>query len=145
MTTSKPVATNADSIFSAPISKLSAPIYSKINNVSSVYSEVAGESLIDASDNLEVSFPIPDGHVPSEIEKCFSCGYRVVFVFNNGDIYITEKIEYEGKTVYEMTKLDGLSKIYTSEDVKEIVSSDSLFDNYIYLLMGDGYLYAYEV
>lgn len=144
--TKTPYITNVDKIFaSADVgNNLPLPIYSKIGDSTNLYSGSPGNDIFDTSDNLEISFQIPDNHTTKEIKDIFQISDYLVFVFNNGDVYITDEIEKEDKDNYEMKKLDDITKLNNEGKVIDMAGS-SVMDNNLYLLMDDGKLYYKEI
>ena len=146
MATKAPIITNVDKIYQIPNvgTNLTLPIYSKIGDETAVYSGAPGASLMDTSDNFEISFTMPDGHKASEIKDIFQVSGSLIFVFENGDTYITDEIEEEDKNIYEMTKLEAISELNSEGKIVDMAGSEIFNDN-IYILMDNGKLYYSEV
>lgn len=140
--TSEPIASGVELIIApSDISTyLTTPLYSKMGDNTALYSEVSGASLIDTSDNFEVTFVLPDDHTPSEVADVFRVSDKLVFVFSNGDTYFTDDIEKDGQSAYEMTKLEEVSKLNADGTILDMAGA-STFDNNLYILMSDGKLY----
>lgn len=147
MSTGEPILTNVDTVYASSnvTTYTTAPIYSKVGDETTVYSMVPGASLAKSEDNLEISFPMPDGHLHSEIKNIFESYGTLVFVFSNGDTYITDEIEDDKQAEYQMTKLDEISKLNADGKVVDMVGVGSVFDKYIYLLTDTNELYAYII
>lgn len=148
METSTPLITNVNKILmpSNPSTDVSLPIYSKIGDELKVYSGTMGKSLTDFSDDFEISFIMPDSHRASEIKEILNCSNSLVFVFNNGDTYITDEIDRkkENHTTYEMRKLETISKLNSEGKILDMEGCTGFFDK-IYLLMNDKKLYYMDV
>lgn len=146
METSSPIASNVENVFASAdvVSNLVAPIYSKAGDDTYVYSWVRGADLVDAADNFEISFALPEGHASGEINNIFRVSDKLVFVFENGDVYRTEDIQKEERTTYELEKLDDISKLNSDGSVIDMAGASVMDDN-IYLLMSDGKLYHKKI
>lgn len=146
MTTAEPIATNVENIYAIVINTTytTVPVHSKSGDDNAVYAAAPGNSKASLDDNFEISFTMPDGHKPSEIKNIFECGSSIVFVFDNGDTYITDEIEETERVTYEMTKLEEISELISAGKVIDMVGGSSL-ENMIYLLMDTNELYYYEV
>ena len=147
MTTAEPVITNIDELYvsSYMATYMATPIYSKVGDETTVYSMAPGASLSESEDNLEISFLMPDGHVPSEIKEVSESYGMLIFVFSNGDTYITNEIEDDKQTEYQMTRLDEISELNADGKVIDMVGGGSVLEKYIYLLTDTNELYAYIV
>lgn len=147
MTTSKPILMNVENIYASSYvtAYTTVPIYSKVGDETGVYSAAPGEDLSDGEDNLEIAFPMPDGHKPAEIKDIFDCNGSLVFVFDNGDTYLTDEIEKTERVTYEMTKLEEISKLNSEGKIINMVGGTSIREDYIYILMDTNELYCYIV
>lgn len=121
------------------------PVYTKIDDEGAVYSGLPSELTYGGGDGLEISFKMPDGHKPNEIEDIFSLLNNIMFfVFDNGDVYVVNDITmYEPKETYEMKKVDDISRLNKDGKIIQMVGVDG-FSN-IYLLMDDNKLYYKEI
>lgn len=146
METSNPIASNVENVLSPSDvgNNLTLPVYSKIGDTSALYSEVPGADLIDTSDNLEISFVLPDGHTAAEVKDIIQVSDKLVFIFNNGDTYYTDDIQDEEQTSYEMNKLDDISSLNSEGSILDMAGATAMDDN-IYILMKDGKLYYKEL
>lgn len=146
METSSPIASNVENVLSPSDvgNNLTLPVYSKIGDTSALYSEVPGADLIDTSDNLEISFVLPDGHTAAEVKDIIQVSDKLVFIFNNGDTYYTDDIQDEEQTSYEMNKLDDISSLNSEGSILDMAGATAMDDN-IYILMKDGKLYYKEL
>lgn len=146
METSSPIASNVENVLSPSDvgNNLTLPVYSKIGDTSALYSEVPGADLIDTSDNLEISFVLPDGHTAAEVKDIIQVSDKLVFIFNNGDTYYTDDIQDEEQTSYEMSKLDDISSLNSEGSILDMAGATMMDDN-IYILMKDGKLYYKEL
>ena len=104
----------------------------------------SGEDLTDASDNFEITFALPDGHTPDEVSDIIPVSERLVFVFENGDVYSIDEIEKSGTVSYLMTKLEDVSELNSNGSIWDMAGSSVMDDN-LYLLMSDGSLYYREL
>ena len=150
MNTSKPMLTDVKTVY-APAGlamELTSPVYSKIGGSDTVvYSTVMGEKITTRDDEVEVSFILPDGHNAEEIETIFDVKDKLVYVFHNGDTYITDEISSTDEKAYELRKLENISNLMKDGKVVEITGTTTsiLVGENIYILMNDGVLYYYEV
>ena len=146
METSSPIASNVENVLSPSDvgNNLTLPVYSKIGDTSALYSEVPGADLIYTSDNLEISFVLPDGHTAAEVKDIIQVSDKLVFIFNNGDTYYTDDIQDEEQTSYEMNKLDDISSLNSEGSILDMAGATAMDDN-IYILMKDGKLYYKEL
>lgn len=139
--TSKPIITNVDTIFQTDEVNynLTVPLYSKIGDENAIYSKVRGANSFDESDDLDISFNMPEGHKPSEIKEIFRHDDKIVFVFENEEVFITDEIEKEGKSIYEMTQLDNISEFGDDGKIVNMASKANFHD--LYILKDNGKLY----
>ena len=146
MTTARPLISNVNKIFASSglSTYLTVPIYSKSGDSTVLYSAASGEDLTDASDNFEITFALPDGHTPDEVSDIIPVSERLVFVFENGDVYSIDEIEKSGTVSYLMTKLEDVSELNSSGSIWDMAGSSVMDDN-LYLLMNDGSLYYREL
>lgn len=147
MSTSKSMAKDVDTIYaqSYVTTYTTTPVYSKVDDEKAVYSVAPGASIVSAEDNIEIAFPMPDNHVPSEIKDIFNSYGALVFVFDNGDTYITEDIEKTGTTEYKMTKLEEVSEMNADGKIVDMTGGGSALEKYVYLLTDTNELYAYII
>ena len=146
MTSATPLVTNAAAVY-APAdagANLTLPVYSKVDDETALYSAAPGADILDASDNFEIAFILPDGCKPADVNDVFRVSDRLVFAFENGDVYYTDEIEDEGVTSYELTKLEDVSRLNAGGDVLDMAGASVLDDN-LYLLMSDGCIYCREL
>lgn len=144
-TSKTPYLTNVDKIYaSADVgNNLSRPIYSKIGEQEVLYSYVPGSDILDSSDDLEISFQLPDGHKASEIKDIFQVSDYLVFVIDN-NVYITDEIQAKSRNTYDMKKLEDISKLNNTGKIVDMAGASTLNNN-IYVLMDDGKIYYQEI
>ncbi len=144
-TSKTPYLTNVDKIYaSADVgNNLSRPIYSKIGEQEVLYSYVPGSDILDSSDDLEISFQLPDGHKASEIKDIFQVSDYLVFVIDN-NVYITDEIQAKSRNTYAMKKLEDISKLNNTGKIVDMAGASTLNNN-IYVLMDDGKIYYQEI
>lgn len=147
MSTSKPIAENVDTVYAQSYitTYATTPIYSKVDDDKAVYSVVPGASIVSSDDNVEVAFTMPDSHVPSEIKDIFDSYGALVFVFDNGDTYITEDVEKTGTTEYTMTKLEEVSEMNADGKIVDMTGGGSIMEKYVYMLTDTNELYVYII
>ena len=79
-----------------------------------------------------------------EIADIFRVSDKLVFVFDNGDTYVTDDIEKKDRASYEMTLLDDVSQLKANGSVQDMAGASVMDDN-LYLLMSDGFLFHVTV
>lgn len=147
MTTSDPIAANVESIYGVASSTTNTvPIHSKAGDENAVYAASHGRSMASNDDDFEITFMMPDGHKPDEIKDIFEANSSIVFVFENGDTYITDEIEEIERDTYEMKKLEEISALNSEGKIIDMSGdASSLFSKNIYILMDTNELYYYEL
>lgn len=149
-TTKAPILTNVTKAFSHNL-MLSQPIYIKGDDDMALYSAARGENIMDTSDDTVVKFIVPEGHNAYEVTKVFNAYKNVIFVFDNGDVYITDPISDDMfglnvKSEITMTKCEVLSNVMKSGEVNQMCSANAMtFGQRIYILKKDGTLWAYNM
>lgn len=146
MTSSTPVATDVNKIIACSdiATRLSCPIYHKIDDEKQLHAKVYGKSLSKTDDDLDISFVIPDEHKIEEIVNVFSCSDSIVFIFNNGDVYITSELDEFKTETYKMKKLEEVSKLNAENKIVSL-SGCRIIDDNIYFLLENGKIYYCKV
>ena len=147
MSSKTPIVTDVQNVYAPDTisTALVTPIYSKLYDNTTLYSVACGEDLFDTEDNIEISFMLPDGHKTEEIKSISDLNGKLVVIFDNNDVYVSEEILDTREAAYSFVKLDGISKLMNEGKVKDIAGTTlSARGDNLYVLMNDGILYYYE-
>ncbi len=118
------------------LSTFQLPFYSKKGNNKEIFT--AGSGLYLSVDE-EISIELPSTHNVNDIEKIISSLSDILFVFDNGDIYVAEDIGNQNSWLsFTMEKIDELSKYYKKGNVLTITADKCGF----YILMDDRTVYV---
>lgn len=119
------------------------PIYSKASDSGKIYTSVLGEDWLDSSDDIEITFVLPDGHTTEEIKTVFGSVDYPMLEFSNGDVYFTEEIDSESEKEYTFTKMENVSELNSQGHILKMVGP-TWSNDYLYMLMDDNNLYYIE-
>lgn len=145
-TTVEPIIKNAERVLDelrAPY--LTTPMYTKVNDAKAAYAMAYGESLFDKEDDIEITFTLPEAYETAEIKITLTCGHRIIFMFSDNSVYITEEIEQTRTEPYELKKLEAISKMTEANEVLELASVRNAYGAHIYMLNTKGEILAYPV
>ena len=146
METIDPIASDVDNIYSSATISLftTCPLYSKADDMNTIYSKVAGNDLSSAADDLDISFALPEGYTKEEIKNTIGCGTMIIFEFTDGNLYTSEKILNTEAKAYQLHHLKELSLLNQEGLILKMCGTNSP-ESYIYILLSNNKLYYSEV
>lgn len=145
--THSPELINVDKLFMVE-TFFTAPVYSKCDNNTRMFTKGVGKDLFDPKDDVEIVFTMPDGLTTDRVVSVFSVSNAIGFVFDNGDVYLTYKLDESGASLdvnkeYSLLKNEDLSRALKEQNVVMFVG-ETVFSK-VYMLTQNGYLLFCDV
>ena len=140
------VAADVDKIYGSVTSgvKHYAPVFSKIDDTTSLYTLVPCESIWNPEDDEVVKINIPTGYSTEDVKNIIGCRKSIVIEFNDGAIYSANSISYDHGGEYIAEIMSGLSELNKNH---RVVSMTGLWytDNRLFVLLDDGAVYFIDL
>ena len=144
--TNEPIVKNAERIMSEfAIPYVTSPVFAQVDDIANLYITVSGEDLLDTNDDTVVKIKMPDGHTTEDITGAIDCGRRIIFIFSDNTVHMTDIIESNRVDDYELTKLDVISEMAANQQILQLATTKDQYGASIYMLTADGEILVYTI
>ncbi|MGM9554568.1 MAG: hypothetical protein ACI3V2_09700 [Faecousia sp.] len=136
------VATDVDKIYESVISGVGhyAPVYSRLNDTTALYTLVPGESIWEQEDDAVVKIILPNGYSTKNVRNIIGCQSAVVIEFADGSIYSANSIGSNHGGEYSCEIISGLSELNKERRIVSMAAPWTV-ENRLYILLNDGVVY----